>query len=89
MTPEFAIDVIQKMMTTATMVVAPVLVAATGVGLSISVLQTVTSVQEQTLTFFPKVLSVAAVLVAVMPWVLRTIMDFTYGMITQMSQMTN
>ncbi len=89
MTPEYAIDVIQKMMTTATMVVSPVLVAATGVGLSISVIQTVTSIQEQTLTFFPKVLSVAGVLIAVMPWILRTIMDFTYGMITQMSQMAN
>lgn len=88
MTPEYAIDVIQKMMTTATMVVTPVLIAATVVGLIISVLQTVTSVQEQTLTFFPKVLAVAAVLLAVLPWVLRTVMDFTYGMITQMSQMT-
>lgn len=89
MTPEYAIDVVQKMMTTSTMVVAPVLVAATSVGLIISVLQTVTSIQEQTLTFFPKVLAVAGVLVAMLPWVLRIIMDFTYGMITQMPQMTN
>lgn len=88
MTTEYAIDVIQKMMLTATMVVAPVLIVATIVGLIISVLQTVTSIQEQTLTFFPKVLAVAAVLVGILPWILRTIMDFTYGMITQMSQMT-
>jgi flagellar biosynthetic protein FliQ len=89
MTTEYAIEVIQKMMTTATMVVAPILIVATIVGLIISVLQTVTSIQEQTLTFFPKVLAVAGVLVAILPWILRTIMDFTYGMITQMPQMIN
>jgi flagellar biosynthetic protein FliQ len=89
MTTEYAIDVIQNMMTTATMVVAPILIVATVVGLIISVLQTVTSIQEQTLTFFPKVLAVSGVLIAILPWILRTIIDFTYGMITQMSQMTN
>ena len=50
-------------------------------------LQAVTSIQEQTLTFVPKVLAIVALLILLMPWMLRTMVEFGAGMISRMPQM--
>lgn len=77
MTPEQAVAVGQSALWTGLMVGAPVLIAALGVGLVISLLQAVTQVQETTLSFLPKLLAVAGVLVLLGPWMLRELIDFT------------
>lgn len=87
MNPEFAIDVIKDMMFLAVKLVSPLLIVGMVVGLLISLFQSVTSIQEQTLTFFPKALSVAILLVFLMPWLLRNAMDFTTNLIERMPQM--
>ena len=56
---------------------APMLLTALAVGLIISVFQSVTQIQEMTLSFIPKVLLTAAIMVYTMPWMLETLMDFT------------
>lgn len=89
MHPEFAIDVIKSMMLTAVTLVSPLLLAAMAIGLMISVFQAVTSIQEQTLTFFPKAIGVAMLVVLLLPWLLRTMMDFTIALIQRMPQMVN
>lgn len=69
------------------MVAAPFLLTALIVGLAVSLFQTITSIQEQTLTFVPKALAVVALLYMVLPLLIRTLMDFTIGMISQIPKM--
>ena len=87
MTPEFAIDLLKNLMWHACIIAAPVLLTGMLIGLSVSLFQTVTSIQEQTLTFVPKALGVCAVLAIAMPWILRQLIEFTVTMIQLMPQM--
>jgi flagellar biosynthetic protein FliQ len=56
---------------------APTLAVSLGVGLVVSLLQAVTQIQEQTLTFIPKAFGVALVLVLMGPWMLNTLLAYT------------
>jgi flagellar biosynthesis protein FliQ len=58
----------------------PTIAASLIVGLCISILQTVTSVQEQTLTFAPRIIAVGAVLIVTLPWTIRVAVGFTTRM---------
>lgn len=88
MTPEFAIELLKNMIFTALSVSTPILVAAMIVGLLVSLFQAVTSINEQTLTFVPKTLAVTGVLVLLLPWIMRTLIEFTVAVIQKMPQMT-
>ncbi len=66
---------------------APLLLVAVVVGLGISILQTVTSVQEQTLTFAVKVAAVLVAAVFLMPWLLRTLCQFTAGLLSNLGHL--
>ena len=55
----------------------PGLLVSLVVGLLISIFQTVTSIQEQTLTFVPKIICVFASLMLVGPWMMQKLVDFT------------
>lgn len=55
---------------------APILIVSLVVGLIISILQTVTSIQEQTLTFVPKLLSIFLVLMLAGNWIIRSIAEY-------------
>ena len=57
------------------------------IGLTISLFQTVTSIQEQTLTFVPKALAISALLAVIMPWILREMIDYTTALFQVMPQM--
>ena len=67
---------------TTVMLVLPAVVVSLLVGILISVLQTITSIQEQTLTFAPRILAVAVVLILSMSWMLQTATGFTMRMMT-------
>ena len=54
------------------------------VGLLASLVQSVTSMQEQTLTFVPKLLALAALSLALTPWLLRSLSEFAISLITRM-----
>ena len=56
---------------------APALLVSMAVGLIVAVLQATTSIQEQTLTFVPKIAAILAVLVLFGPWMLSTLVEFT------------
>lgn len=87
MNPEFAAELIKTMMFQAVTLAAPVLVAAMAVGLVISLFQAVSSIHEQTLTFVPKALTIVGVIVVLLPWMLRTGIEFTVAVIERMPQM--
>lgn len=66
---------------------APILLAAMVIGLAISLFQAVTTIHEQTLTFVPKALGLVALLVLLLPWMLRTVIQFTTLVIEKMPEM--
>jgi flagellar biosynthesis protein FliQ len=59
------------------LVSAPMLLVGLTVGLAISIFQTLTHIQEMTLTFIPKIVSVFAAMVIFLPWMLRELIEFT------------
>lgn len=87
MNPEFAGEILKNLMFQAVTLATPILMTGLVIGLMISLFQSVTSIQEQTLTFVPKALGIVGVLVILMPWMLRTIIEFTTAMIQKMPQM--
>jgi flagellar biosynthetic protein FliQ len=89
MNPEFAAEILKGLMFQAVSLAAPVLMTGLVVGLAISLFQSVTSIQEQTLTFVPKALAVVGMLVVLLPWMLRTLIEFTTAMIEKMPQMAH
>lgn len=62
----------------------PALLAGLAIGLVISLFQAVTQIQEQTLTFVPKVLAIFLVLLLFLPYMLHTLTDFTRGLMDRM-----
>jgi flagellar biosynthetic protein FliQ len=87
MNPEFAIELVKSMMFQAVVLAAPILVTAMVVGLAISLFQAVTTIHEQTLTFVPKALAIVAILVLLLPWILRSLIEFTTQVIEKIPQM--
>jgi flagellar biosynthetic protein FliQ len=61
----------------------PLLLVALVVGLAVSIFQAVTQIQEQTLTFIPKVAAIAAVIVVAGPWMLGQIVSYTQNLYEQ------
>jgi flagellar biosynthetic protein FliQ len=80
-TPELAITLNNEMVWTAILVALPVLGLSTLVGLFISILQVVTQVQDISLTFVPKMLTVALTMVAFGPWMIGVLVEFARTLI--------
>jgi flagellar biosynthesis protein FliQ len=80
MTIDQAIDVVRESLTVMLLLSAPILVAGLVIGLFVSVLQAVTQVQEQTLSFVPKIIGMGIVAIAVTPWVTTLIVEFAHRM---------
>jgi flagellar biosynthesis protein FliQ len=87
MTPELAIDLLKNLMWQTTLIAGPILLTGMVIGLTISLFQTVTSIQEQTLTFVPKALAISVLLAVIMPWILREMIDYTTALFQLMPQM--
>lgn len=87
MNPEYAAEIIKTLMLQAVTLAAPILLTAMLLGLAISLFQTVTSIHEQTLTFVPKALGIVAMVVLLLPWMLRTAIEFATAVIERMPQM--
>lgn len=67
----------------------PVLLLSLVIGLIISIFQTVTSIQEQTLTFIPKIVCVFLGLMLFGPWMMNSMVDFTINLWTNFSSYVN
>ena len=87
MNMEQSIEILRQLISTSLMVVSPILIGSLLVGLVVSLLQSVTSIQEQTLSFVPKLLVVSLVIVLAAPWILRQLMQFTITFITRIPDM--
>lgn len=85
----FAAEMLKAMIFQAVALSAPFLLTAMIIGLGVSLFQAVTSIHEQTLTFVPKALGVIGVLLLLLPWMLRTTMEFTTSVIEKIPQMVH
>ncbi|MGH7225870.1 MAG: flagellar biosynthetic protein FliQ [Gemmataceae bacterium] len=81
MSVEQIIEIGRDLLYTALLLALPTLATSLLVGLCISVLQAMTSIQEQTLSFVPRLLAVGLVLVVATPWTLRIAIHFTMRML--------
>ncbi len=87
MNPEFATELVKAMMFQAVTLAAPILITGMIVGLAISLFQAVTTIHEQTLTFVPKALAIVGILVLLLPWIVRSLIEFTTAVIEKIPQM--
>ena len=89
MNPELATDLLKSVLTQAVTLAIPILLTAMVIGLMVSLFQSVTSIQEHTLSFVPKALAVVALLILIMPWLVRSMVEFAAAMIGKMPQMVS
>ena len=82
------VEIGRELLYLAVLLSAPTVGISLLVGLVISVLQTLTSIQEQTLTFAPRIIAVALTLALTLPWFLRVLMSFTEEMIMRVGSIT-
>ena len=86
MTDELVVYLGQETLKTAAMISAPILVSALAIGLVISILQAITQINEATLTFIPKIIIVAIVIVVTGPWMLDVMSRFTINLLENFSE---
>ena len=89
MNPEFAIDLLKSMILQSLALAAPILLTAMVIGLAVSLFQAVTTIHEQTLAFVPKALAVVGICLLLMPWIVRSLIDFTTAVFLKMPQKVN
>lgn len=83
MSPEFVRGISEEMFKTTMLVAGPPLLVGLTVGILVGFFQTVTQIQEFTLTFVPKMLAVFVCLFLLMPWMSGKLMTFTTNLIQQ------
>jgi flagellar biosynthetic protein FliQ len=76
-----AVDLVRQAIMMALMVSAPLLVTALVIGVVVSLIQAVTQLQEQTLTFIPKLLALALVFTLTLPWTLTRLVEYLAGVL--------
>ncbi len=85
MTPQDVVELTRHAVETVLLVAAPMLIAALAVGLTVSIFQAATQIQEQTLTFAPKIVAVLLVLVVSAPWAIKVLLTFTEEVLRSLS----
>ncbi len=84
MNPDLVAELLRQLMKESMLVAAPLLIAATLLSFLLSLVQTLTSLQDQSLTSVPRLLAVAVILLAGMPWVLGRMADYTRVLLTDL-----
>ena len=87
MNTDAIMDVAINSMSVAITLAAPILLVSIVVGLAVSIFQATTHIQEQTLTFVPKVLSIVGVLLLLGSWMLSVMSNFITELFTNMNTM--
>lgn len=77
MSPDFVIGFGRQAIELCLMMALPMLGVGLGVGVTVSILQAATQIQEQTLTFIPKILSMFIALLLALPWLIERMTTFT------------
>jgi len=72
-----AVDLVRETLVVAVIIATPMLVVGMGAGLVIGLIQALTQIQDQTVSFVPKLLAMAGVLVVCLPWLVSRMLEFT------------
>jgi flagellar biosynthetic protein FliQ len=83
MTPDVISTIAQETVLVAIKLVAPILLSSLAVGLIVAMFQAATQINEQTLTFIPKLAIIIIVLMLAGPWMLQVIVDFFQNLMHQ------
>jgi flagellar biosynthesis protein FliQ len=71
------VDLARNAILLSLLVAAPMLAVSLGIGLAVSIFQSVTQIQEQTLVFLPKLVGVSAIFLVALPWMVQLLVKFT------------
>lgn len=82
MIDEELLEIVRQSLILSLKIAAPILGAGVTIGLTISIIQSVTSIQEQTLTFVPKIFGMIIVAVLLLSWIVTKIVEFSVIMFT-------
>lgn len=82
MTDELVVDICRRAVQVTLMVSGPMLLAGMIIGLLVSIFQATTQINEQTLTFIPKIVAVFITLLIMTPWMIHTMVTFTIGIMS-------
>lgn len=77
MSPEFVIDLGRNAVKTVLLISSPMLLSGLIIGLMVSIFQAATQINEQTMTFIPKIVAVLVALILFAPWIIRVMLAFT------------
>ena len=77
---ESVVDVVRQALLITLKIAAPILAAGIVIGLIVSIVQTVTSIQDQTLALVPKIAGMAGVAVLLLPWIAHRLLEFAAEM---------
>ncbi len=80
MTPDQATEIVREAMLVTLMISGPILAVGLVIGLLVSLFQAVTQIQEQTLSFVPKIVAMAATMMVIVPWMGIKLMEFSHKM---------
>ena len=89
MNPQTVIDLGSETIIVAIKIAAPALLATMVMGLIISIFQAATQINEQTLSFIPKILAMTAALIVAGPWIMQTMMFFTSNILRSLPSVTH
>lgn len=84
----FVANVMRQGLTTVLTVAGPMLAVGMIVGLIVSIFQATTQIQEQTLSFIPKILAIFLTLIIGSPWMVRVLVDFTTELFSYLTEVT-
>ncbi len=81
MTPEYVVDIGRQAVQTVLLVASPMLISGMIIGLMVSIFQAATQINEQTMTFVPKIIVVLVTLLIFAPWIIKILLGFTTDII--------
>ncbi|WXL24500.1 flagellar biosynthesis protein FliQ [Ectopseudomonas mendocina] len=81
MTPEVAVDIVREALWLTSLIVAVMVVPSLVVGLIVAMFQAATQINEQTLSFLPRLLVILLALIFAGPWLVRQLMEYTQNLI--------
>lgn len=86
MTTEFAVHIIRQGLMTVLMAAGPILISGLAIGLAVSIFQAVSQIHEMTLTFIPKIVVIFAALMVFSPWMVKVILNFATGILSNLHE---
>ncbi|MEZ7845240.1 MAG: flagellar biosynthesis protein FliQ [Rhodospirillales bacterium] len=87
MNPTIVVDIGTEALWVILKMSAPIMLAGLGIGLVIALFQALTTIQEMTLTFVPKIIVIFGTIIFMLPYMITTIVDFTTSLFARMASL--